>query len=286
MYHFTCFKHRISSIFSNICSTQHPLEDIEARKRSSPVDDMAVLRTMLGSQFVAGLTRVRPQDLKHSRYDRECAVCNTTFGPNTQDAVQLACEHVFCRDCLTQWCHEDKAYKTSCPTCRRELFRKPDEIIRIDAESPPLLPPANSTNQIQAFDFSILRTFSDREILLIWFEAHPEDRVGTDMELYDRLSNEGAVPPRQNPARTIPSLMEEMTMFAALQRRPGTFALRRDDSRHSRWLVYIDGIDEPYEIRNYSEAWTEDKNEFLLSGIRENWGTFGEILNLWLLSHT
>ena len=211
---------------------------------------------------------------------------NWVINSEYADSKISTSEHQFCRDCLLEWCHEDKADKTTCPTCRQELFRKPDEIIQIDADSPPPPPPANSTNQIQAFNFSILRTFSDREILLIWFEAHPEDRIATESDLYDRLSDEGMLPPRPNPARTIRGISEEIALFAALRRRPGTFALRRDDSGHSRWLIYIDGIDEPYGIHNYSGGWAEDQNHFLLSGIREDWGTFGEILSLWLSSHT
>ena len=245
---------------------------------------MASLRTMLGSQFVAGLPRVRPQDLSNGRYDQECVVCNTTFGPSTQDVVRLPCQHQFCADCLRHWCHENEADKTTCPTCRQELFRKPNEIVRVDADSRPTPPPANLTSQIQAFDYSILRTFTDREILLIWFEAHPERSIATQANLYDILSIDGALPRRRNPAFLTLSMTEEIILFAALRQRPRTFALRRDPSRFSRWLVYIDGVDEPYEIQNYSEEWTVDRNQFFLSGVREDWGTFGEILNLWCSS--
>ena len=82
---------------------------------------MADFNFVRGSGFVAQLVSISPEELKETLYDRDCPICHDVFGPETTDAVQLPCHHVFCRRCLLPWISEHGSNQRSCPKCRQTL---------------------------------------------------------------------------------------------------------------------------------------------------------------------
>lgn len=89
---------------------------------------MSSLKTIAGSQFVAELARLPLEELKDARGDPECIICRTEFGPETEDAVRLACSHVFDRQCLDGWLSELEADQNTCPKCRTVLFERDNSL--------------------------------------------------------------------------------------------------------------------------------------------------------------
>ena len=62
----------------------------------------------------------RPSEVLAPHINRSalaCLICRDEFAEMPQSAVmiQLACQHAFCNNCITQWCVEKK----TCPACRR-----------------------------------------------------------------------------------------------------------------------------------------------------------------------
>lgn len=88
---------------------------------------MSNLREITGSRFVAELVRLPSEELKDASSDEECIICRAEFGPETEDAVQLPCRHVFDRECLNGWLSEPGAGQNTCPKCRTELFVQNDD---------------------------------------------------------------------------------------------------------------------------------------------------------------
>lgn len=64
------------------------------------------------SQFLKGLTTL---DQLPKGAEQECAIC---FEPFTEP-IQMHCNHIFCKVCITKWVFEGK---NTCPTCRGVLF--------------------------------------------------------------------------------------------------------------------------------------------------------------------
>jgi len=52
---------------------------------------------------------------------QQCPIDLTDFTPES-DIVELACGHIFCRECILTWLNTT----STCPYCRRELFIQPD----------------------------------------------------------------------------------------------------------------------------------------------------------------
>lgn len=100
------------------------------------------LVTVFGSKYVAGLRTVVPAGIPNGFYDEACAVCQTDFEADTEDAVQMpSCLHIFDRTCLNEWLSEHGSGQNTCPICRHCLFRKADNNERPQLESLHSLPP-------------------------------------------------------------------------------------------------------------------------------------------------
>ena len=52
-----------------------------------------------------------------NKEDLDCVICMNTVDVSEKAYMVAPCEHVFHRDCLTQWME----VKMECPTCRTEL---------------------------------------------------------------------------------------------------------------------------------------------------------------------
>tara|TARA_A100001011_G_C14318207_1_gene848984 strand:- start:6433 stop:6960 length:528 start_codon:yes stop_codon:yes gene_type:complete len=56
------------------------------------------------------------KDIPESEGCTQCPICMTKFNPNTKISL-TDCEHIFCYDCLKEWCH----YNPNCPVCRKNI---------------------------------------------------------------------------------------------------------------------------------------------------------------------
>ena len=87
----------------------------EGRGRKHRLTFLAYSTSMQSrNQVLAALTVVEPlpKDL-----DPDCPICTDEY----TEPVCLSCNHIFCRECITQW-FDSMAGRDTCPKCRRVLF--------------------------------------------------------------------------------------------------------------------------------------------------------------------
>lgn len=77
-----------------------------------------------GAEFVAGLGTVSVAVLANGDYDKDCPICQSSYG-STDPAQVSCCGRAFHKNCLTEWLSEGQS--NTCPICRAELFEKPEE---------------------------------------------------------------------------------------------------------------------------------------------------------------
>ena len=65
-------------------------------------------------------TNINYSDIENKdKYDSRCSICLVEF-EDTSDIGITNCEHIFHKDCITEW----SRYKKDCPVCREELKNK------------------------------------------------------------------------------------------------------------------------------------------------------------------
>ena len=65
-------------------------------------------------------TNINYSDIENKdKYDNSCSICLVEF-EDTSDIGITNCEHIFHKDCITEW----SRYKKDCPVCREELKNK------------------------------------------------------------------------------------------------------------------------------------------------------------------
>ena len=85
----------------------------------NPVERGAILN------FVRSLRPIDPTSLGSNSYDQQCSICLERYGRvlDSDIPAQLAYGHVMGAECLKQWFIRSE----SCPQCRRQVFRTPDQ---------------------------------------------------------------------------------------------------------------------------------------------------------------
>ena len=64
------------------------------------------------------------EDIEGNKADDECAICWDNFKKDQQLMKIKACQHIFHRNCLSQWTQKNQ----SCPTCRTKILQLPLQI--------------------------------------------------------------------------------------------------------------------------------------------------------------
>ena len=68
-------------------------------------------------------SRTPVEEFVTSLQSLQCSICQEPVS----DAVQLACTHIFCRECITNSAESSHASANLCPNCRGELYEMSEE---------------------------------------------------------------------------------------------------------------------------------------------------------------
>lgn len=216
------------------------------------------LQTISGSLYVALLPTVPLDSLAAAAEDRRCALCLTTYNPDNEEPVILPCAHNYDRDCINEWLSEEKAGKTTCPTCRKFLFEHDQSLLvrrPQDDEDDANLAAFLETGETELDRFE--RELEER--LAFVYDVFSAGCVRNDFELYDELRRDDAdLPPRNIVLDGLElSVQEELALFAQLRER-GELVLRMELEDRTEWLARLG--DESFSLRNISGTWMHDDN--------------------------
>lgn len=75
--------------------------------------------------FVESLRPIDPTSLDSNPYDQQCSICLEKYGIvlGSDIPAQLACGHIMGAECLKKWFIKSE----SCPQCRRQVFKRPEQ---------------------------------------------------------------------------------------------------------------------------------------------------------------
>lgn len=216
------------------------------------------LQTISGSQYVALLPTVPLDSLPAAAEDRRCALCLTTYHRDNEEPVMLPCSHNYDRECINEWLSEEKEGKSTCPTCRRFLFRHDQSLLvrrpQDDEDD------ANLAAFLESDETELDRLERELEERLVFvYDVFSTGGIRNDSELYDELRRDDAdLPPRDILTNGLElSVQEELALFAQLRER-GELVLRMEFADRTEWLVRHGN--ESFNLRNISETWTHDDN--------------------------